>query len=128
MILVDTHVIFWFMTGNSALPDSVKEKVFNDEERYISIATFWEMTIKSNIGKLTLPGSISDMIDICSGHGFKILNIDGNDLECLHTLELIHRDPFDRILISQALSKNMTLLTADENIMKYNVETFWEKV
>jgi len=126
MILVDTHVIYWYLTGNIELPDTVKEKVIDDDERYISIASFWEMTIKSSIGKLVLPEAISEMIETCKGHGFEILDIEGRDLELLHTLDFIHRDPFDRLIISQAMSRNLTLLTKDENIRKYPIETYWE--
>ena len=125
MLLLDTHTFLWFMSDPSRLSEKVNSELENADDVYISIASFWEMAIKSSLGKLKLPASIADMMKDCEKLDFSILPIRGPHLERLQGLPWHHRDPFDRLLICQAQEENLTLVTVDENIVKYDVSTIW---
>ena len=75
MILLDTHTVYWFLTEDERLPESVKKRIEQDKEVYISIVSFWEMAIKNSIGKLELPAPVSVMIALCENMRFQILPI-----------------------------------------------------
>ena len=113
--LVDTHAFIWFTEGSTELSTTsrvILEDITNDS--YVSIASLWEMSIKVGLGKLTLKvGDYAKVIDLVNENGFQILGIDFS-----HTLEntklpLHHRDPFDRIIISQAIVENMDIISKD---------------
>ena len=125
MILLDTHTFLWFVNDTSRLPMRVNNAIEDAEDVYISIASFWEMTIKSSLGKLDLPASISQMMEDCSKMDLSLLPIKSGHLEKLQSLPWIHRDPFDRLLVAQAQDEKLTLVTADGNIARYDVSTFW---
>ncbi len=127
MILLDTHTFLWFVNDPSQLPSRVNQLIEEAEHVYVSIASFWEMAIKSSKGKLELPTSITRMMFDCQTLGLTILPIKGSHLEHLNKLPWIHKDPFDRLLICQAQSEELTFLTVDENIQKYDVRTAWEQ-
>ena len=77
------------------------------------------MTIKNSLGKLHLVHPVEELMDICVNAGIDIIPIKKDHLTVLSSLPMIHRDPFDRLLISQAISENMTFVTLDQNILKY---------
>ena len=125
MFLLDTHAFLWFLSDDPKLPALAKTTVESAQSVFISIASFWEMAIKDSLGKLKLPASIPDLISGCARNGFAVLPIKAEHLALLKELPRIHGDPFDRLLICQASSENMTLITADENIAKYDVPVLW---
>ncbi|MBQ9061260.1 MAG: type II toxin-antitoxin system VapC family toxin [Eubacterium sp.] len=126
MYLLDTHTFYWFITGDSKLPDSVKTAIEDSEEQFfISVACFWEMSIKSSLNKLKLPASIDTLMQDCSDYGISILQIKASHLARLEELPWIHRDPFDRLMICQAQEEDLIFITADGNITKYDVKTMW---
>ena len=96
-----------------------------DKDVFVSIASFWEIAIKNSLGKLELPASITEMMEVCRSLQITVLPISAAQLERLKDLPWIHRDPFDRLLICQALEKDLTLITVDSNIVKYDVKTDW---
>ncbi len=126
MILLDTHVIYWFFTEDEKLSESLKRRIECETDVSVSIVSFWEMAIKSSIGKMELPASISSMIVACEKMGFNIIPISAQHLERIKNLPKFHGDPFDRLLICQAQEMNMLFITKDENIPKYDVSTLWE--
>ena len=126
MILLDTHTVYWFLTEDEKLPESVKRRIEQDKDVYISIVSFWEMAIKNSIGKLELPTPVSVVIALCENMRFQIMPISANHLEKIKNLPKIHGDPFDRLLICQAQEENLTFITKDENIPKYDVKTAWD--
>lgn len=84
------------------------------------------MAIKMNLGKLVLPKSLSEIVAECKEMGIEIVDITVKDCVCLRDLPLIHRDPFDRMLISHAMVENIPLLSHDGNIHKYeNLHVIW---
>lgn len=126
MILLDTHAFYWFITDDPKLPATTKHLIETEESIAVSIASFWEMAIKNSIGKLKLPASIQQLMEDCKEYGFSVLPISGRQLDRLRELPKIHGDPFDRILICQALEENLTIVSIDENIWKYPVKTIWK--
>ena len=126
MLLLDTHAYYWFVADDERLPQTAKTQIEMEKEVFVSIVSFWEMAIKASLGKLTLPQPIQIMLDDAVQRGFNLLPSGGAHLEKLSLLPWIHRDPFDRLLICQAQAEGLTLVSADENIRKYDVKTLWK--
>ena len=124
MYLIDTHVLLWSLYDSNQLSNPVRGKL-NQSECCVSIASLWEIAIKSCIGKLELKQSIQDIADICEKHGIKVIGITPCDCDEMKMLPRIHNDPFDRIIIAQAKTKNCTIITKDRFIPQYDVKTFW---
>jgi len=124
--ILDTHTLLWSIFDSPKLSQLVKEIIIDrDIRKYVSISSIWEISIKNRIGKLPLTEGLEGIyIDIEIG-GYGILGINQHCLEIYATLPLIHRDPFDGIIIATAITKNMTIITADENIQKYDVPWIW---
>jgi len=125
-VLVDTQSFIWFFENNSRLPSSVKIYMEKSNNLVVSIASFWEITIKTSIGKLIIPENIAGVIDKTLEKGFKILPIECNHLITLSSLDLIHRDPFDRIIIAQAIAENIPLVSSDPVFQRYPVNCIWK--
>jgi PIN domain nuclease of toxin-antitoxin system len=124
-VLIDTQSFIWFFEDNQRLPASVKF-FMESSSLVVSIASFWEITIKTSLGKLAVPEGISGLIDKSLSKVFTILPIEREHLTVLSTLDLIHRDPFDRIIISQAIAENMPLVSSDEIFKQYPVNCIWK--
>jgi len=122
-LLLDTHVFLWFITGDSRLPEPFKEAILDTEnEVLLSVASFWEIVVKNQLGKLPLPESPGTYIPKERElHQILSLPILESDFVQLSSLPLIHRDPFDRILICQAIANEMTIATVDPIIKSYDV-------
>ena len=125
-ILIDTQSFIWFFEDNPRLPASVRLYMERSNGLVVSIASFWEITIKTSLGKLTVPEGITDLMDKALVKGFQILPIEREHLIVLSTLELIHRDPFDRIIIAQAISENISLVSSDNVFKQYPVNCIWK--
>ena len=125
MLLLDTHAFYWFVCNDDRLSKTAKEAIETEKSVFVSVCSFWEMAIKSSLGKLILPASITELMETCGECDITILPIGAAHLERLKDLPWIHRDPFDRMLICQALEENLTMVTADANISKYPVKTIW---
>lgn len=125
-IILDTHAFIWFIEGNSKLSNNSKieiEKPSNN--RYLSVASIWEIAIKKSLNKLKTKFSFSDLEKIIYKNDIDILDIEFNHLQTLLKLNFFHRDPFDRLIISQALSENYKIVTRDINFKEYSVATIW---
>ena len=125
MLLLDTHAFYWFICDDERMPEHIKRAIEEENQVFVSIGSFWEMAIKESIGKLTLPAAITELMETCTELSFSILPIRNTHLERLKALPWIHRDPFDRLFICQAQAEGLTLVTADENIRKYDIDTLW---
>jgi len=121
--LLDTHIILWFLNGEK-LSDTVKERIVNGEN-YVSVVSLWEIAIKMNIGKYNFDGGFQAFRELVENNGFIVLPIEDEYMEQLFSLPLIHRDPFDRLLIATAIAEGMPIITKDENIQKYEVSWVW---
>lgn len=119
--LLDTHTFLWFINGDAQLSKNAREAIGNpDAIKYISIASFWEIAIKVNLGKLSLDMPYNDLRQQVTDNGFEILHITFSHTAELISLDLHHRDPFDRIIIAQALSERLILISKDGNFEKYS--------
>jgi len=126
-LLLDTHTAIWMMNKHTKLPSQVKAMLLNDKNQlYISIVSAWEVAIKISIGKLPeLKGGFKKFLTEVKDIPVVLFPIEPKHIEIVETLPFIHRDPFDRLLIATAIVENMTILTADENIQKYDVSSVW---
>lgn len=117
--LLDTHVFLWWLDGDKKLNKLTETKIKDRSSQiYVSVATMWEISIKNSAGKLPLKTSLAEMISLS---GFELLPITFPHVLELGKLPPLHNDPFDRMLISQALTEHLTLVTSDSKIQKYKV-------
>jgi len=124
--LLDTHTAIWYFSGDNALSKTAREIILDLSNRiYLSIISAWELAIKVNLGKLEFDCKAARFIHLAETYDFNILPIMPSHLTVLESLPLIHRDPFDRLLIATAIADEMTFITADENIARYDVAHIW---
>lgn len=127
-LLIDTHALIWFITNNDRLPGKTKDIIENKEnDCFVSIATYWEIGIKNSIGRLKLNTDLKSVFRIIEETGFDTLPITTNQILQNASLPFHHQDPFDRIIIAQAITEKMTIVTKDSQIENYNAPTIWEK-
>jgi len=126
-LLLDTHVFIWYTMDADRLSAKALDAIQAAENPiFISQVSIWEMQIKHNIGKLELPFTVQEMVDAqLAKNAFNCLRIKNRHLWQLESLPHIHKDPFDRLLVSQALCENLTLISRDYHIKKYNISTLW---
>jgi len=118
--LIDTHVLLWYILGDKRITPDTQRKIENKNNTvYLSNASLWEIVIKVSIGKLRLSGTLNDLQKFLNEKDFKILEFDFKDLEKLLTLPFHHQDPFDRMIISQAKTKGLKIISDDFNVQKY---------
>ena len=126
-VILDTHTFLWFIAGDAQL-DSYARQLIEDlgNERYLSVASVWEITIKSSLGRLTVPAPPSALIrEHVWTNAINLLSIKPEHLDTLHNLPYFHKDPFDRLLIAQAIQEGAVLLTKDKAFSAYNVQVMW---
>ncbi len=124
-VLIDTHIFLWLFAG-IRISQSVKDLLLDtiNNEIYVSHATAWEISIKYGTGKLELPQTPELFVpDRIIRANFLHLPIKIQHVLQVHNLPPIHKDPFDRLLISQARVENLAILTADPNFAKYQIKT-----
>lgn len=126
-LLLDTHTFLWFIEGSLNLSDTARTLIEDQEnQRLLSIASLWEMSIKVSIGKLTLGMSISELIEReVYGNAIELLEIQPEHLDELVALPFHHKDPFDRLMIAQSLAENIPLVTKDNAFERYSVNLLW---
>ena len=117
MYILDTHTLLWYLRDSEELSDTARNTINDAEYICTSAVSLWEIAIKHSIGKLDL--------ELCSEKDIYILPIKGNHLDELDKLTDYHNDPFDRLIICQAITENMTIITRDTIIPKYPVKTLW---
>jgi PIN domain nuclease of toxin-antitoxin system len=103
------------------------KKILEDDENkvYLCTISLWEIAIEINLGKLDLGMRLDEFLENIEQRDFSILHIENDYLKALSDLPYIHKDPFDRLLISTALTENLTIMTIDENIQQYDVSWVW---
>ena len=126
-LLLDTHTFLWFCQDDPAL--SANAKTLLEDARHlklVSIASCWEIAIKAGLGKLTLgESSASYLTNALDRTGFELLPIDLSHATSVELLPLHHKDPFDRLLIAQAMPENVSLVSADSAFDSYGVNRIW---
>jgi PIN domain nuclease of toxin-antitoxin system len=126
-LLLDTHVFLWWNLGDAQLSRRASRLLAEPANTLIlSVASAWEIAIKAQSGKLRLPEDASTYVPTRAAYyGMEILPIHLQHALALQSLPLLHRDPFDRILIVQSQIENVAILTADPAIRRYAVESIW---
>lgn len=122
-ILLDTHIVLWVLAGSSRI-NLIRETILADEnDIYVSTASWWELAIKIGVGKFN--GKLSEIRNATLNSGFVELPVTGEHTESVLKLPPIHKDPFDRMLIAQAISEPMRIITADGKLESYS-ELVWK--
>ena len=117
-LLLDTHAFIWWRSAPARLGPAARQAIAEAESVHVSMASAWETAIKVSIGKLRLDTRFEDGI---AESGFRPLPIAFGHLDRLAALPFLHRDPFDRMLIAQALADGLTIVTVDRRIARYEV-------
>jgi PIN domain nuclease of toxin-antitoxin system len=125
--LLDTHVFLWLDHKTKSLSEPVKAICADGENRlFLSMVSVWEIQIKVQLGKLIIPASLAEIIgNQINTNQIQLLNIDLKHVYGLNTLLPHHKDPFDRLLIAQAIEEQLILLSDDNIIRRYPVPILW---
>jgi PIN domain nuclease of toxin-antitoxin system len=124
-ILIDTHVFLWGLTEEARLSQAVRT-LLPVADVWMSVASIWEIIAKVQVGKLTLPSPVGPFLTAkVASNGVSVLPITLDHVLRIESLELHHRDPFDRILIAQSIEEKLPLVTADPHFERYPVEIIW---
>lgn len=126
-ILLDTHTFLWFCEDDKELAVKAKAAIEDASNKfYLSCVSLWEITIKLQLQKLTLNKTLAEVIKYLPLQGFQYLDIKPVHLLKRSNLGAGHKDPFDRMLIAQAIAEDMIFITRDENIWQYpSVKLLW---
>lgn len=118
-LLLDTHVLLWWLAEAEELPDDLRRLIADSRNlAFVSAATVWEIEIKRALGKLRIP---SDWIGALDAEDFRPLPVTWEHARRVARLPAIHRDPFDRLLVAQAMEEGLLLLTCDDTVRRYGV-------
>jgi PIN domain nuclease of toxin-antitoxin system len=125
--LLDSHALLWYTLDDPRLSGTAKKLILDPaNEVLISPASYWELAIKVSIGKLKLQRPYEEFIDIClNKYAFVILPVEPKHTRHLITLVFHHRDPFDRLLIAQAIEENVPIIGNDEEFDPYPIKRLW---
>lgn len=125
-LLLDTHALIWFINGDNQLPEKSIKLIRNLENKcFVSVASIWEIAIKLSLGKLNLNGGFDEISKILRRYEIELLPITFEHLQKLMTLDFHHRDPFDRVIISQGLVEKLAVVTKDKFFKEYKVKVIW---
>lgn len=125
-LLIDTHAFLWFLMGERRLPASARRRMTDPKNtRFLSIASVWEMAIKVSLGKLALDVPLSEVIERGQDAGIGLLGISRDHALGVAALPWRHRDPFDRLLVAQALEDDLSVITSDAAFDAYGVRRLW---
>ncbi len=119
-LLVDTHILLWAAADPDRIPDDARNLIdTNDNELFFSAASIWEITIKHGLGRNDFQVDVQQLYDGLLDNGYIELPIQSRHAIAIESLPLIHKDPFDRILIAQSTVEGITLLTSDSVVAQY---------
>ena len=121
--LIDTHVLIWYVAGNEKLDGRFVSTIQNSENNiFVSKISLWEIAIKASLGKLSIGIPLPELEEYLVQKKITILDFDYADLQRLIQLPFHHRDPFDRLIISQAINKNLTVISDDNKFRLYPIQ------
>ncbi|GAB3947056.1 type II toxin-antitoxin system VapC family toxin [Spirosoma harenae] len=125
-LLLDTHTLLWFYSGDEALPKNLKQLISDPANQcYISIASLWEITIKVGISRLDIGGPISELFSFLERNKFWVLAIEFEHLVQLQKFPNHHKDPFDRLIIAQAIAEDLPVASKDQFFSQYDLTIQW---
>jgi PIN domain nuclease of toxin-antitoxin system len=122
--LIDTNVLIWYSENSSKISNSIYDVINNPQNKiFVSIVSLWELAIKLNLGKIKITDSFVDFIsNYITKNTIDILEISVSHLLRISTLENFHRDPFDRMIISQSLAEDIIVISSDEKFDLYKIK------
>ncbi|MDQ3035711.1 MAG: type II toxin-antitoxin system VapC family toxin [Myxococcota bacterium] len=121
-LLVDTHAILWWLGADDRLSANARQAIARaGDDAVVSAASIWEASIKRAAGKLAGP----DLLDAVAAAGLPFLAIDEHHAKLAGELPLLHRDPFDRMIVAQAMIESLVVVTSDAEISRYGVSVVW---
>ena len=125
-LLLDTHIFLWLITGDSRVTEAMKAAILNPaNEVYLSVVSIWEITVKYQLGRLPLPEPPQSYLPVQrQRHQIASLSLDEASISQLVKLPSIHRDPFDRMLVCQALEHDLTIVTVDATLQSYPAQIY----
>lgn len=125
-VLLDTHAFLWFVSGDRRLGARVRRALEEADARpLLSLASVWELAIKSSLGRLTVPATLGAYLAEKLSTNLELLPIDLSHAVRIEALPFHHHDPFDRLLIAQALAERLPIATRDRVFTKYGVDVVW---
>jgi PIN domain nuclease of toxin-antitoxin system len=126
-LLLDTHAFLWFIAGSERLSATARELIEDSANQpFLSAASLWEMAIKLSLGRLQLGRPFDDLIpEQMDLNGIQLLGIELEHVTPVTTLPFHHRDPFDRLLVAQAMVQQMPVVSADPAFDAYSIERLW---
>ena len=125
-LLLDTHAFMWFVNGDPMLGGDAKKSIESiDNKNFVSVASLWEIAIKINIGKFSLSKPYHTIKQQIEENYIELLSIVFDHTLQLVSLPFYHRDPFDRLIIAQAMAENMVVVTKDGNFKNYPIQIIW---
>lgn len=119
-LLLDTHIALWAVTGSSRLGDAAKALILEADLVFVSVASLWEITIKHALARGDMPVSAREALRAFDDAGYERLPVRPEHVLALEKLPPLHRDPFDRVLVAQAMTEPLRLLTADAILARYS--------
>jgi len=117
-LLLDTHIYLWLVSGDERLSTDAEMLISNADAVYVSSASFWEIAIKVRSGKLR--ADLVELLCDLESNGLQILPVFAHHASVVSTMPEYHKDPFDRMLVAQAISENFYLMTADQQLTQYS--------
>jgi len=124
--LLDTHALIWFLNGDKSLSVKARKAIESDNaSNFVSIASLWEIAIKLSLGRLSIKVPFDKLGNELDKNNFQLLPITFNDTVILSSLAFHHRDPFDRLIISQSIANEFTLISKDKEFSSYKIKLLW---
>ncbi len=124
--LLDTHAFIWLSENDSNLPNNLRDMIDLADKVYLSIVSLWEIAIKLNLGKLSLQRKYETIEAELESSDILLLPISFIDTLQIRHLSLHHRDPFDRMLIAQAINRSLVVISRDTKFDAYPIQRLWE--
>jgi PIN domain nuclease of toxin-antitoxin system len=126
-VLLDTHTFIWYIEGNAKLTQKARDVIeVSGDKIYLSIISLWEIAIKTGKKQLTLQNEFDDLLDVLNSLEIEILTITFADTQVYKNLPLHHGDPFDRMIISQAINNSLTIVGCDQSFNDYPIPILWK--
>ena len=126
-VLLDTHTFIWYIEGNAKLTQKARDVIeVSGDKIYLSIISLWEIAIKTGKKQLTFQNEFDDLLDVLNSLDIEILTIAFADTQIYKNLPLHHVDPFDRMIISQAINNSLTIIGCDQSFNDYPIQLLWK--
>jgi PIN domain nuclease of toxin-antitoxin system len=128
-LLLDPHTFLWFIGGSNELSAHARAVIEETEnDRYLSVASLWEMAIKVSIGKLEVPLPFTRLVQKhVRGNAIEVLRVEPEHLDEQRRMSFHHRDPFDRLIFAQAIVEEMPIVSCDDAFEDYSVRLVWQQ-